>query len=151
MCPRNRLHLFYLPVLYSRFSLVICFMHSSVHMSFPISQFIPSLLPLLGSIHLFSMSVFLFLLCKQVHLYYFSRYHIHVLIYGISLYMTVSRSNHTSINDPILFLLWLSNIPLYIYTTSFFIHSSVDLHLSCFCVLVIVNSAPVSIGVHMPF
>ena len=65
--------------------------------------------------------------------------------------MTVSRSNHTSINDPILFLLWLSNIPLYIYTTSFFIHSSVDLHLSCFCVLVIVNSAPVSIGVHMPF
>ena len=32
-----------------------------------------------------------------------------------------------------------------------FYHSSVDVHLSCLCVLVIVNSADVSIGVHMSF
>ena len=36
------------PVLYSRFSLVICFIHSSVYMSVPISKFIPPVLPPLG-------------------------------------------------------------------------------------------------------
>ena len=33
----------------------------------------------------------------------------------------------------------------------FFIHSSVDGHLGCFCVLVIVNSAAMHIGMHMSF
>ena len=63
------------PVLYSRFSLVIYFIHITVYMSIPISLFIPPPRPPhLVSIRLFSASVSLFLPCKQVHLYHFSRF-----------------------------------------------------------------------------
>ena len=68
--------------LYSRFLLAIYFIHISVYMSIPISQFItaphthPSPLPPLVSIRLFSTSVSQFLPCKPVHLYHFSRFHI---------------------------------------------------------------------------
>ena len=51
-------------VLYSRFSLVIYFIHSSVYMLLPISQFIPSSISCLVSISLFSTSGSLFLLSK---------------------------------------------------------------------------------------
>ena len=57
-----------LPVLYSRFSLVIYFIHSmniSVYMSIPISQFTPPPLPPQVSTCLFSASVSLFLSCSQ--------------------------------------------------------------------------------------
>ena len=33
----------------------------------------------------------------------------------------------------------------------FFIHSSINEHLDCFCVLYIVNSAALKIGVHISF
>ena len=46
--------------------------------------------------------------------------------------------------------LWLSNMPLYMYH-SFFIHSSVDGHLSCFYIPAIVNSAAVNIWEHVSF
>ena len=70
--------------LYSRFLLVIYFIHISVYMSIPISQFIPPPpphhhFPPLVSIRLFSTSVSLFLPCKPVHLYHFSRFHIYAL------------------------------------------------------------------------
>ena len=38
---------------------------------------------MLSPLHLLSTSVSLFLPCKLVHLYRFSRFHIYVLIYGI--------------------------------------------------------------------
>ena len=102
--------------LYSRFLLVIYFIHISVYMSIPNSQFIPppppaTTFPPLVSIPLSSTSVSQFLPCKPVHLYHFSRFHIYALIYNICyslsdlLYsMTVSRSIHISTNDPISFL-----------------------------------------------
>ena len=44
--------------------------------------------------------------------------------------------------------LWLSSIPLCIYTI-FFMLLSVDGHLDCFHVLAIVSSAAMNIGVHV--
>ena len=89
--------LFIFIFLYSRFLLVIYFIHISVYMSIPISQFIPPPpfphFPPLVSIHLFSTSVSLFLPCKLVHLYHFSRFHIYVLIYDIC--FSVSDSLHS--------------------------------------------------------
>ena len=46
--------------------------------------------------------------------------------------------------------LWLSNIPLYICTTSS-LSIPVDGHLGCFHVLTIVSSAAVNTGVHVSF
>ena len=47
--------------------------------------------------------------------------------------------------------LWLNNIPLYIYTTSSFIHPSIDGNLDCFHVLAIIKSAAMNIGMHVSF
>ena len=116
---------------YSRFLLVIYFIHISVYMSIPISQFItppPATrhFPPLVSIHLFSTSVSLFLPCKLVHLYHFSRFHIYVLIYDIcfslsdllhSVWQSLGPSTSLQMTQFRSFL-WLSNIPLYICTTS---------------------------------
>ena len=44
---------------------------------------------------------------------------------------------------------WLSNVPLYVGITSFFIHFSVNGQVGCFHVLAIVNSAAVNIAMHV--
>ena len=75
--------------LYCRFLLVINFIHISVYMSIPITQFStpPSpphrSFPHLVSICLFSTPVSQLLPCKPAHLHHFSRFHIHALIYNI--------------------------------------------------------------------
>ena len=52
------------PVLYSRFSLVPYFIHSSVFISVPTSQFTPPIFSLPVSVYVFCISVSQFLLCK---------------------------------------------------------------------------------------
>ena len=71
-----------LSVLCRRFSWVVYFIHSSVHVLAPIHPTPLSPYPK-GSVHLVSTSVSLFLLCRQVQLYHFSRFHIYALIYDI--------------------------------------------------------------------
>ena len=111
--------------------LVIHFIHIIVYMSIAISQFITPPPPSghfapLVSICLFSTSVSQFLPCKQVHLYHFSRFHISALIYDICLSLSDLLHSVWHSLDPSMSLkmthycsfLWLSNIPLYICTTS---------------------------------
>ena len=123
---------FYFIFLYSRFLLVIHFIHISVYMSISISQFItqppqPRHFPPLVSIpYLSSTSVSQFLPCKLVHLYHFSRFHKYALIYNICFSLSDSLHSVWQSLDPSTSLqmtqfrsfLWLSNIPLYIRTTS---------------------------------
>ena len=117
--------------LYSRFLLVIHCIHISVYMSIPISQFITPPpprchFPRLVSIHLFSTSVSQLLSCNPVHLYHFSRFHIHVLIYDVCFFLSdLLHSVWPSLDSSASLQMiqfrsfsWVSNIPLYICTTS---------------------------------
>ena len=86
----------------------------------------PRCFPSLVSIRLFSTSVSQFLPCKPVHLYHFSRFHVYALIYDIyfslsdllhSVWQSLGPSTSLQMTQFHSFL-WLSNIPLYICTTS---------------------------------
>ena len=79
--------------LYSRFLLVIHFIHISVYMSIPISHFItppPPPLPLSSlGVHTFVLYICVSISVLQtIFLYHFSRFHIYVLIYNIFLFLT---------------------------------------------------------------
>ena len=83
-CPQLQFFYLFIYLLYSRFLLIIYFIYISEYMSIPIYQFTPQpRFPTLVSIRLFTISVSLFLSCKLVHLYYFSRFHIYALICNI--------------------------------------------------------------------
>ena len=115
--------------------------------------------PPLMSTHLFSMSVSLFPLCKQVHLYRFSRFHICGLIYDICFSLSnlihsvwQSLGSFTSLQRAgFLFLFVAEWYSLAYERPTFFIHSSAGGHLGCFPVLATVNSTEVNIGVHVSF
>ena len=97
------------PVLYSRFSLVTYFIHSSVFISVPISQFIPPIFSLPVSVYVFCISVSQFLLCKFVCIMLLNStckqyYTIFIFLWFISLCMTVSRSIHISSNCIVFFI-----------------------------------------------
>ena len=81
------LEFYFMYFLYSKFLLIIYFIHTSVYTSIPIPNsshhhHSPPLSPV-GVHTFFSLHLSLFLPCKLVHLYHFSRFHIHVLIYNI--------------------------------------------------------------------
>ena len=72
-----------------------------------------------------------------------------------SLSMIISRPIHLAANSIFCSFLWPSSIPLYhilfFFNHIFFIHTSVDGHLGCFYVLVIVNSTEMNIRVFLCF
>ena len=74
-------------------------------------------------------------------------------IWLISLRTIFSRSTHIVENNKILYLyisffLWQSNI----YVSNIFLnHSSIDRHVGCFHISVIVNKAAMNIGMHISF
>ena len=70
-----------LPALGSRFSPAVSFACDCAHASVIVSQFIPLLPP--GSTCSFPVSSSLFLSCKYVHLYHFSRSHTYLSIYDM--------------------------------------------------------------------
>ena len=83
-----------------------------------------------GNHSLFYISMGLFLFCISIHLYLFLDFpykHYHTILFVFvclsSPSMVISRSIQVAANDIISFL-WLSSIPLYVYTTS-----SLSIHL----------------------
>ena len=73
---------------------------------------------------------------------------IFLLLCLTSLHVKISRSIHVAANGISLSLMAKQYSIVYMYHV-FFIHSSVDEHLGCFHVLAIVDSASVSIGIHV--
>ena len=116
----------------SRFLLVIHFIHIIVYMSIPISQFITPPPPTRRHCFPPLVSTFVLYICVSISALQtgssvpFSRFHISVLIYDIcfslsDLLQSVWQSLDSSMSlqmTQFRSFLWLSNIPLYICTTS---------------------------------
>ena len=83
-------------------------------------------------------------ICQYIMVFFFS-------FWLTSLCITGSRFIHLTRTDsnPFFFYEWV--IFHWICITTFVIHSSVNGQLGCFCVLAIVNSTSVKIGVHVSF
>ena len=112
--------------LYSRLSISYILVYICQSKSPNSSPCAPPPVSPLVSIRLFSTFVSLFLPCKPVHLYHFSRFHVYALIYDTcfslsdlfhSVWQTLGPSTSLQMTQFHSFL-WLSNIPLYICTTS---------------------------------
>ena len=111
-------------VLYSKFPLATYFTYGNIYVSMFLSQFVPSSPSSTVSASVFSMSSSLLLPCKQVHQYHLSRFHIYVLIYNICFSLSgwlhsirQALGSFTSVQlTHICSFLWLSNIPLYIFS-----------------------------------
>ena len=77
---------------------------------------------------------------------------IFIFVWLTAFSVIISRSIHVAANGITSFFFMAEQYSvLYIYIHHIFIHSSVDRHLGCFHVLVIVNSAVMNIGVHVSF
>ena len=138
-CPSKEwpslLFLFVCLFLYSTLLLVIYFIHISVYMSIPISQFIPPPPPAFPpGVHTFGLYICVSISALQTGSSVpYSRFHIYALIYDIcfslsdllhSVWQSLGSSTSLQMTQFHSFL-WLSNIPLYICITS-----SLSIHLS---------------------
>ena len=80
----------------SVYSCHLFFTYCNVHMSTLISQFIPA--PTMST-HLFSTFASLFLSCKQVRLYQFSRFHMYVLTFDQTVFPAHNFFGHCSVAE----------------------------------------------------
>ena len=99
---------------------------------FPCAFVAPSLTPTTVYTCPFSMSVSLFLPCKWNHLYHFSRFHIHWLIYNSHLSLSELFHSLTDSRSPHIYFLsfygWVLYYPIvYMYYSSLPIQLSVDI------------------------
>ena len=112
------------PVLYGRFSLLIYFIHGSVYTSVPISQFIPPLFPSWYP-YIFSLRFYLYFCFANnfIHIVFldftYKRYYmvsvflsdlLHFVLQSLGLSMSLQMAQFHSF--------FVTNIPMYIYTTS---------------------------------
>ena len=106
---------------------------------------------------LFSESVNLLLFCYTRQFVVFFRFCTYVISYSICLSLSDSFTQHNTLQvfpryckwQNFLSCLWLSSTPLCIYTT--FIYLSVNGHLICFHILVIISNVALNIEVYVSF
>ena len=138
-------------MLYSRSLLVIYFIHSNVHISVPIFQFIPPpSLPSGNHMFLFYICNFICVLQISSFLSYFIKtpHNSNIIWCLSSLSMTTSSSIHVAVNGIISLFFMTEKYSLVCMYHICFIHPTIEGHLNCFHVLAIVNSAAMSIEVH---
>ena len=104
------------PCAIQQLPLAVCFTHGSVCTSSPISQMMPRSPSPTVPTHLLTMSMSLFLLCKQIHLFPFSRFYIYALIYSYQVCGNLSQQSWNLITGTPLFLL-ISNMKSWVKTS----------------------------------